>query len=401
MLPLAEIKPGLRGTGHTVFNGSSIETFDVEVLGVLENIGPKQSVILAKLSGGPLTSTGVMQGMSGSPVYIGGKLAGAVAYSFPFSKEPIAGIRPIQEMLVSQPAPPKPARVALAKPDGRLLPEMDRGAISAPGFGSGLMEIATPISFGGFTAHTLEHFAPQLRSLGFEPRQGTSSGSSSSRNVLGDTSQVRPGSMISVQLLSGDVSAGADGTVTYVDGKRIYAFGHRFLSAGTTELPFARAEVLALLPSVSSSFKISTAREWMGTITDDRSTAVAGELGKRASMIPVKLAVLHPERSGRTEYSVEMVKASRWSKIVSSRRSCSRWQCTRQLMLPNVGLATPAFRCAAKSSSRGQRRPFGWIISGPATSRYPPWSRFLRRRRWPTYCNPISRTRASKVSGWK
>ena len=297
--PLKDIRPGLKGVGKTVFSGTRIEEFQVEILGVLENIGPKESLILARLSGGPLAETGVLQGMSGSPVYIDGRLAGAVAMAFAFSKEPIAGIRPIEEMVQGAGEPERRAR---AKP----------GTVySVPDFPPredvrGMLDIATPVSFGGFTRSTIEHFAPQLRALGLQPLEGVSGGGRLQAG-LGNPSQLQPGSMISVQLLAGDMSIAADGTVTYIDGDRLYAFGHRFLSAGATDLPFARSEVLTLLPSLSASFKISAPREWMGSITEDRNTAVVGRLGRRASLVPVSISVA--EHGGRAHgYQFQMVK---------------------------------------------------------------------------------------------
>lgn len=281
IFPLKDVRAGQRGLGRTVFSGSRVEEFQVEILGVLENLGPRESIILARLQGGPLENTGVMQGMSGSPVYIDGKLAGAVALSFPLSKEAIAGIRPIEDMLRVDPQPPA-RNIASASPPPRRRP-----------FVAGetrLEEIATPVSFSGFTPATLEHFAPQLRELGWDPRQGISGGGAPS-DRLGDPRRLEPGSMISVQLLSGDMSVGADGTVTAIDGDRVYAFGHRFLAEGPTDLPFALAEVLALLPNLSSSFKISTAREWMGAITADRDTAISGLTGRQAKLIPVEIRV--------------------------------------------------------------------------------------------------------------
>ena len=294
----------MHGTGRTVFAGSRVEEFGVEVLGVLQNIGPKQSIILARLSGGPLEKTGVMQGMSGSPVYIGGKLAGAVALSFTFSKEPIAGIRPIEEMLRAGPSASRPARASL---DGA--PLLRAAAAPREEVVSGetrLTEIATPVSFGGFTRAAIEHFAPRLRELGLEPAQGMSGGANPS-GVMGDPSRLQPGSMITVQLISGDLNAGADGTVTLIDGKTIYAFGHRFIAAGTTDLPFARSEVLTVLPNVQSSFKISAAKEWMGTITQDRATAIAGVLGRRASLVPVSIALNTREKADSSSYHIELV----------------------------------------------------------------------------------------------
>jgi hypothetical protein len=307
---IRDVKPGLHGIGRTVFNGDRIEEFQVEILGVLENIGPKQNLILARLSGGPLEHTGVLQGMSGSPVYIDGRLLGAVAMAFPFAKDPIAGIRPIEEMIrVNSPgtAPSQP-RVSFEKSiDASLLPRPEVQEVLAGG--SRMIDIATPLSFGGFTDSAIAHFAPELKALGLEPRQGVSLGGrvqDPGNARLGDPSLLKPGSMISVELMTGDMSVGADGTVTYIDGDKLYAFGHHFMSVGPTGLPFTRSEVLTLLPNLNSSFKISSPKELMGVISQDRNTAVAGTLGTRAAMTPLDIKV---SRAGRTldQYHVQMV----------------------------------------------------------------------------------------------
>lgn len=287
IMPLAEIRAGMRGIGKTVFSGDHIEDFQAEILGILENTGPKESLILARLSGGPLEHTGVMQGMSGSPVYINGKLIGAVAMAFPFAKDPIAGIRPIEEMFR--------AGAMSAKPPARLLAGKDLTPIvpatRPAAFGStAIAEVATPLSLSGFTPAAVDQFAPGLRALGLEPRQGISVGGAPDMR-MGDPSKLQPGSMISVELMTGDMSVGADGTLTCIDGDKIYAFGHRFLAVGPTELPFTRSEVLTLLANVNTSFKISSAKELMGVITQDRNTAVAGTLGRRAAMLPLDISV--------------------------------------------------------------------------------------------------------------
>lgn len=301
IFPLSEIKAGMKGVGRTVFLGTTVEDFNVEILGVLENAGPKQNIILARLSGGPLEKTGVMQGMSGSPVYIDGRLVGAVALSFPYSKEPIAGIRPIEEML-RQPVPPA-RETARANPFAYSAELPVRASVQAGS--ERLIEISTPLWLGGFTRATLDHFAPQLRAAGLEPAQGASGGASGQTSMPAQA-KLEPGSMISVQLVTGDLSAGADGTVTRVDGDRIYAFGHRFLGGGETSLPFARAEVVTLLASLNSSFKISTAREWLGAILSDYSTAIAGRIGERVPMIPVSVHVRGV--GGERRYRFEMVR---------------------------------------------------------------------------------------------
>jgi hypothetical protein len=301
VFPLRDIRAGQKGVGRTVFSGNKIEEFQVEVLGVLENVGPKQNIILARLSGGPLERTGVMQGMSGSPVYIDGRLVGAVALAFNFAKEPIAGIRPIEEMLAVGGMPAGGAQRASVLPKREIpFTPAKQGKDAA-----NLIEIATPVSFSGFTAETLDHFAPELQKLGLSPRQGVSSGGPLP-NKLGNPAQLRPGDMISVNLLSGDYAIGAEGTVTHVDGSHIYAFGHRFMSAGDTEMPFARAEVLTLLPNLEASFKISSPQEWMGTITQDRSTSIYGELGRKAATIPLTIA-LRDGRRNPLSYRMEMV----------------------------------------------------------------------------------------------
>jgi len=315
IFPLSEVKAGMRGVGRTVFSGTKIEEFNVEILGVLENSGPKQNIILARLSGGPLDKTGVMQGMSGSPVYLDGRLAGAVALSFPFSKEPIAGIRPIEEML-------RTAAVTL-RTVARANPFSYSAEFAAPASvqagSERLIEISTPLRLGGFTRSTLDQFAPQLRAAGLEPVQGASGGASaqaSAHQTSGPApGKLEPGSMISVQLITGDLSAGADGTVTQVEGDRIFAFGHRFMGAGETALPFARAEVVALLASLNSSFKISTSREWLGAILGDYSTAISGRIGERVPMIPVGVTV--HGGGGERKYHFEMVRDRLLTPLIS------------------------------------------------------------------------------------
>ncbi len=355
--PLSEIRPGMRATGRTVFSGNQIEEFQAEILGVLENAGPKQSLVLARLSGGPLASTGVLQGMSGSPIYIDGRLAGAVAMAFPYSKEPIAAIRPIEDLIrAGDRTVERRLRAQVSLTDTDLTSGLEPvGSISAGG--ARFVDIATPVSFGGFTPTAIEHFTPQLRALGLEPQQGISGGGRLQPG-LGNPVSLQPGSMISVQLLAGDMSIGADGTVTHVDGQRVYAFGHRFLSLGNTEIPFARAEVLALLPSLAASFKISAPREWMGTISDDRSTGVAGELGRRAALIPLSISITPHSTSGvagkRLNYQMEMVSDSVLSPLLTQtrhvldhrRHGTDRWAARR-------------WPCAARSSFRGTRHRCG------------------------------------------
>ncbi len=332
IFPLRDIRPGMHGVGKTIFRGTKIEEFQVEVLGVLENTGPRQSIVLAKLTGGPLAETGVIQGMSGSPVYIDGKLVGAVALGFPFAKDAITGIQPIEQMLRDAVPAQRPSRGQTAGQATRMEansadlfpgapghPLLVKNAVPSdfPSGESAMRNIETPLVMSGFTERTLEAFAGPLSRLGFHaigglggasPNEASGSSAPTSFAGAGHTAPptVEPGSMISVQLMSGDMNMAADGTVTYVDGNKIYAFGHRFLATGSADLPFARAEVIAILPNLNASYKISSSHEWLGTMTSDRSTAVAGEIGLKADLVPVTISVA-PSGGAERRYKVEIV----------------------------------------------------------------------------------------------
>lgn len=311
ILPLSDVRAGMKGTGRTVFSGTTIEEFQAEVLGVIENAAPGQSIIIARLSGGPLEKTGVIQGMSGSPVYVDGKLMGAVALGFAFSKEPICGIRPIEEMLAVGDGPEAPASNQARV---RLGDTGVENVFSAPdGISAGslqLLPIRTPIQLSGFTESTLAHFSPIAAKLGLELAQGFSGGSPPASAGVGTAPE--PGSMISIQLMRGDMQVAADGTVTHVDGNRIRAFGHRFLAVGSTQLPFARSEVITLLPNLSTSFKITKSGEHLGVIQQDRSVAVAGELGVQPNLAPFRIHVKRQPASGNATlertYQMEMAR---------------------------------------------------------------------------------------------
>jgi hypothetical protein len=331
-MPLADVRAGMKGVGRTVFSGEQIEEFQVEVLGVLKNIGPKQSIILARLTGGQLEKTGLMAGMSGSPIYLDGKLAGAVAFAFPFSTEPIAGIRPIEEMVDSpSDSGSSPATAALAQnplADREATAWARRGsaasveliaALQQPGKQAELLlplsprpigrdpqlvPIATPVAMAGFSERTLELFGPSLERLGLRPMQGI--GGQAADNPKGGGQPLRPGSMINVGLIRGDLDLSAAGTVTNVDGNRVYAFGHRFLSSGPTEMPMMRSSVVAVVPNINTSFKIAGSGELLGKITLDRSTGIAGVIGEMPRLMPLEIGVLS-SRGQRRQYSLETV----------------------------------------------------------------------------------------------
>jgi hypothetical protein len=319
-----EVRPGMKGYGKTVFAGTKIEQFDVELLGVLKNFQPKQDMILARLSGGPLARTGVIAGMSGSPVYIDGKLLGAVAFSFPYATEPIAGIQPIQQMLglLDQKNSAPPQRIAQGSSSGTgggilpaesptafiysqfaklaqgtplsqlLLPQslLSSSPFSVSTGTTSLTRIQTPLFVSGATPATLQQFATFFSAFGFTPVQGGGGGSAAS--LAGATpSKVEAGSSINVELIRGDVSWSANGTVTYVDGNKVYAFGHPNLTAGPTDVPMSAGYVISLLPNLQNSFKMAVPLDVVGSFQQDRSTGIAGTLGVNSKMIPVSVTV--------------------------------------------------------------------------------------------------------------
>jgi hypothetical protein len=323
LMPVDQVKPGMTGVGRTVFEGAAQQEFKVHILGVLKNVqAPQRDLILAKLEGGPLADTGVIAGMSGSPVYIDGRLVGAVSYSIgAFSKEPIAGITPIGEMIdatanagprattppakIALPVTPESLATALRTTYARTAAFADGPAdVQAFGLpasagaqmGALLRPIATPLIVGGMSSAAGDLIASMFRDAGVTPV--LSAGASGDAPPASDP--LRPGDPIGVALMTGDAVVGASGTVTHVDGKRVYAFGHPFFNFGPTAFPMTRAYVYTSLPSLMSSFKIATIGDVVGTIQQDRATAIAGSLGKGPALIPVTLTLHSAHAADRT-----------------------------------------------------------------------------------------------------
>ena len=322
LMPVDEIRPGMVGVGRTVFEGSELQDFKVHILGVLRNVqGPKRDLILARLEGGPLASTGVAQGMSGSPVYIDGRLIGAVSYSIgAFSKEPIAGITPIAEMKDATAMPRARAAqqvklelpitrenlaAALSATYGRLTPFANRSAevetIGMPAaagaqLGAMLRPISTPLLMGGFEPDIADLIAGAFRESGFTP---VISGSATAEVQARPVGPLREGDAVGVTLIGGDLEMGATGTITHIDGDRLYAFGHPLYNLGPAEFPMTRAHVYMMLPSLMTSFKISSLGETIGTLQQDRATAIAGTLGKGPALVPMTVTI-ESVRGGET-----------------------------------------------------------------------------------------------------
>ncbi len=312
--PLEEIKPGMRGVAWTVFTGTEPEQIDVEVLGVLPGfMGPRQSAIIARLSGPKIEKTSVFGGMSGSPVYIDGRLVGAISFNFPFGKEHIAGITPIKQMIdifernrrstdSNQPQEPRSISFTqLASTDWKpnlpkpsftsapLVAPVSAGSPLVPLLGQQFAPISVPVVFGGISQEALAQFTPQLLQSGILPVAGVGGGAAITPMGKITEKTLAPGTSISVQLVRGDYSIAASGTVTFRDGDRIYAFGHPFLSLGSSDMPMTEASVVTVIPNTNSPFKLTVPGQMVGSISQDRATGIYGQLNQAPKMIPVRV----------------------------------------------------------------------------------------------------------------
>jgi hypothetical protein len=305
IFPLKDIKPGMQGTAWTVFSGTVPEPVPVEVIGVWTGqMGPRSAVILGKM-GGKAKETNVAAGMSGSPVYIDGKLVGAVALRFSvFSPDAICGITPIEQMLEiedfdkSRPADSRtPDRIASQRAGAIDIPgEMLSRYVSAGAAGSfparvpTLTEIDSPLVLSGFSEATISAFDPMFHQMGITAVQGGASATElTAKPAKGWEHSLNPGEAVAGILVSGDMSATGMGTVTYNDGKRILAFGHPFFNLGPLDMPMAKSEILMVLSSAFQPTKFGNATEVVGALRQDRYSGIMGELGAEAPSIPVHL----------------------------------------------------------------------------------------------------------------
>jgi len=301
-----EVQRGMKGTGRTVFDGTEVETFHVEILGKLPKIAPDQNLILGRCSGGPLEQTGVLAGMSGSPVMVDGKLVGAVAYTWGFSKEAIAGITPIEEMLAISEIPesqelrtgslaPQPRHFELLRDPEQAAGYLQERWRSLLGPTRGLLPIALPLAVSGVGYRGLERLRPELVHAGFLPMLAGSAGDDAA-----PAPRLQPGSAIGLKLVRGDLEFTATGTATWIDGDEVLAFGHPLFGLGEVDLPLTGATVQALLPSLQQSARIATPLAEIGALRQDRSSGVLGRLGVQPRMIPVRLQLTH---HGGTEHT--------------------------------------------------------------------------------------------------
>ncbi len=295
ILPADSVRAGMVGIGYTVFQGTRIDTFSVSIVGVLKAYRPGGNLIMARPMNPTIERTGIIAGMSGSPVYINGRLIGAVSYTWGFLKEPLAGITPIEEMLDVLPGPS--GRPPNADSDDDRLGSAGGGAPGgggSGGFGGALTEgpladgmrpIATPVILSGFTPEAVRFLDPIFRDRGLIAVPGGAPTSG------GDCDSLRPGSSVGVLLVSGDWNAAAIGTVTYRDKDRLLGFGHPFTAMGWVDFPMTTAEIYTIMSSSQISNKVGAATRSCGTLIADRQAGVAGDVGAVPGMIPVRIDV--------------------------------------------------------------------------------------------------------------
>ncbi|MCG3153778.1 MAG: hypothetical protein DKINENOH_00368 [bacterium] len=309
LMPLDQIKAGMKGKGRTVFSGYQPEEFDFEVVEVMRDFYPKRNLILIRLDSENARFTGVAAGMSGSPIYIDGKLAGALSYSISvFLKQPLAGATPIHEMIeiMEREAAREQELAAFTAAGDNPFLEMALG-LAEPAWENFIPQtlfrkrmhaadqikpLPLPLAFSGFQSALVQQAAGLLQPVGLLAVNG---GAVAGETVTAD--QLIPGAAVGAVLLRGDATVDAIGTVTYRQGNRVLAFGHPFFDLGPVEMPIALAKILTVVPSELSAFKIGASTEVLGTLRQDRTTGVYGEVGGMANLVP--LAVTYASETGR------------------------------------------------------------------------------------------------------
>ncbi len=299
-LPVDKIETGMRGKGKTFLQDDRSEEFDVEILGVLHNWQPQRDLILARLQSDVLGRAGVIQGMSGSPVYIDGKLIGAVSYSLgTFPKDAIAGITPIEEMMAipdkagsgSSFVPRMEIKNFITSEDFQKLSQACYLPRTTRADGQMIRPLSIPLLFGGFTPHVFEKAKPFFSQLGFSPVQSGSSGQVKPK-ISPSEMNLQAGEPVAVQLIKGDMDMSAVGTVTHVEGNKVLAFGHPFYNLGAVDFAMAKAKIMGVLPSLETSFVLSASDSIVGRFVQDRNPGVFGELGKLPQYIPINASLV-------------------------------------------------------------------------------------------------------------
>jgi len=318
-----DVRPGMKGIGRTVMKGTKIEEFDAEILGVMRNVSPGRDMILARLSGLGLEKTGVIAGMSGSPVYIDGKLLGAVAYAWQYGKEPIAGITPFAQMYQyvatyehrDQLEKTAVKHVGLASPieaGGRryssvaVSPNAPTATAGGADDSLWMVPLRTPLAASGMSSGSLAFLQDTLPDMGLTPVQGGAVAGNIPVEEL--NAPMAPGGVLSIALITGDFDLSGIGTVTHVDGKRVYGFGHPMMGLGDCEFPLMTGYVHTIFPRQTLSFKMGSPVRTVGVINADVSTAVAGWLDRVPDMLPVHMSLTREVGGPAKTFNVEVVR---------------------------------------------------------------------------------------------
>jgi hypothetical protein len=326
-MKLSEIKPGMEGEGRTIFKGTKIESFGFKVLGVIEKFVPDKDLIIIECDNPVLAESGIIAGMSGSPAYIDGKLIGAVAYGFSFSKRPIGGITPIEDILETLEYNKTSSMVSidlssfkvefdkenLANIADRIYKDLARRVNVSPN--GSIFPIKLAGAHQGFKPEAIAPlnaiFTP-VSSLKFKSGQFTTKGIDLDKSK--DMLKILPADAASIPLIKGDFEYSSVGTVTHVDGDKIYLFGHPFFNLGRVDFPLHKAEVISVVPSYQSSFKLAATRQMVGRVRQDRFSAVQGELGKMPYMIPMKVFL----RNRNHTFNLELVNHSLLTPVLTT-----------------------------------------------------------------------------------
>lgn len=316
LFPLDELQPGMAGEVWTVFRGSQPEPFAVQVTGVLRNaLGPGKSLILCELTDPRVQPMGAVAGMSGSPLYIGGRLAGVLSYQIQrFETVRHAGFTPIADLMevsaLPETSPVLPPNGALPLPVRPIRGESTRAALAAPKPSGGDMQALTSVfSLGGVSPLVANLLEPEFRALGLGPLAlgGHSDGADDPATVpSGTPATLQPGGVVAAAFAVGDITLAASGTVSRLEGNRLLAFGHPIMTLGATELPMAEADIIGILPSQLNSIKVGNTGRIIGTFSQDRLSGTYGELGRQPHLVPVEISL--PQRLHRNALKFSVVR---------------------------------------------------------------------------------------------
>lgn len=304
MMASRDLRPGMKGYGLTVMRGTKIERFGVEIIGVLHNKLPDQDMIMIRCSGLNLEHSGIIAGMSGSPIFVtngkGDHLVGALSYGFPFNKDPVAGVTPIADMLPELRRP-----LAKYPRNQRILPtrRARRAAVDVPGFSSQMRPVTVPLAVSGFHPDAVNMMRADFAPLGWTPMQAGGGGGA----IDMKSPPLAPGGALSLSLVRGDMNVSGIGTVTWVDGDRYIAFGHPFKGLGQLHMPVGGAHIVWILSSLSMSFKMGVPTSPVGVLDQDRQPAIAGRIGPVSEMIPITVTVERPETKQKKVWNAEIV----------------------------------------------------------------------------------------------